>query len=485
MMPKSVRDIYGTLKLKDEATRPLDKFENGMDNAKESIIDVNSALASLGSGALVNAISNLAGESLDLAIAYEQTEISFKTMLGGADAAKLALENLSQFSLVTPFTPEQVIRSGRTLLAFGFQVDDLTNKLKIIGDISAGTGKDFNELTAIFGKAKASGKLMSEDINQLTDAGIPIIKELAKNFGIAESQIKEMATKGRIGFKDLELAFETMTAQGGLFHNLMEEQSKSAGGLLSTIDGFKSNILKSFGTIALDALKPLLSLMVEMLGPISDFLKTERGLNILRFAMIALTPPILTLTAALVSLAIKGLIPAAIAAWAFLAPWIPFIAIALLIGAGIGAITFFIQDLITWLSGGESALGGFFQMVADFWNFLKGGVLSGISSLLGIFGVNIDLNEESAQANRAGGGPVSPGSPYIVGEEGAEMFVPSQSGDIVPIGGNQTNVTFSIGPFNVVGSEDTAREVEEAVLSALNNLSDNILRAETGVPIYG
>jgi len=35
---------------------------------------------------------------------------------------------------------------------------------------------------------------------------------------------------------------------------------------------------------------------------------------------------------------------------------------------------------------------------------------------------------------RAAGGPVSGGSPYIVGERGPELFVPGSSGSIVPNG---------------------------------------------------
>ena len=49
---------------------------------------------------------------------------------------------------------------------------------------------------------------------------------------------------------------------------------------------------------------------------------------------------------------------------------------------------------------------------------------------------------------RAGGGPVSSGAPYIVGEVGPELFVPSSSGTIVPTSQTQNmlgkNVTFNI-----------------------------------------
>ncbi|MGB1285233.1 MAG: phage tail tape measure protein, partial [Aggregatilineales bacterium] len=47
---------------------------------------------------------------------------------------------------------------------------------------------------------------------------------------------------------------------------------------------------------------------------------------------------------------------------------------------------------------------------------------------------------------RATGGPVSGGTPYIVGEEGPELFVPGASGNIVPngqMGGNQTHINVS------------------------------------------
>lgn len=46
---------------------------------------------------------------------------------------------------------------------------------------------------------------------------------------------------------------------------------------------------------------------------------------------------------------------------------------------------------------------------------------------------------------RAGGGPVSAGSPYIVGEQGPEMFVPNGNGTIIPNGatGSTYNFTFN------------------------------------------
>jgi phage-related minor tail protein len=51
----------------------------------------------------------------------------------------------------------------------------------------------------------------------------------------------------------------------------------------------------------------------------------------------------------------------------------------------------------------------------------------------------------------AKGGPVDANTPYIVGEQGPEMFVPTTAGKIIPndqmggsLGGGATNVTYNI-----------------------------------------
>ena len=47
---------------------------------------------------------------------------------------------------------------------------------------------------------------------------------------------------------------------------------------------------------------------------------------------------------------------------------------------------------------------------------------------------NIDVGGGFNPAGRAVGGPVSAGTPYVIGEQGPELFVPSGSGTIIPNG---------------------------------------------------
>jgi len=76
---------------------------------------------------------------------------------------------------------------------------------------------------------------------------------------------------------------------------------------------------------------------------------------------------------------------------------------------------------------------------------------------------------------RAGGGPVSPGAAYVVGERGPELFVPTSSGSVVPSrgasGGRDVRVAISINAPG--GSEPQAlarssRQVARAVARALD-----------------
>jgi TP901 family phage tail tape measure protein len=74
---------------------------------------------------------------------------------------------------------------------------------------------------------------------------------------------------------------------------------------------------------------------------------------------------------------------------------------------------------------------------------------------------------------RANGGPVSAGSPYIVGERGPEMFVPSGSGKIVAndqLGGS-TNVVVNVDASgtNVEGDEGSSRQLGALVGAAVQN----------------
>jgi len=236
-------------------TRNLDR---NMKRSEKKADDFSTKLRSVGKkiGVAFAAIgaAKLAKEMISLAISAEQTKVSFTTFLKSAEKADKLINTLENFSVVTPFTISQINKAAKSMLGMGFAAKDLVPNMKKIGDIAAGTGKDFNELSLIFAKAKTAGTLFSEDINQLLEAGVPILGEFAKQLGVTEGEVKKLASEGKISFGNLETAFTDLTAEGGLFFNLMEDQSVTLGGRLSTLEGNLSLLGAAIGANFTDAI---------------------------------------------------------------------------------------------------------------------------------------------------------------------------------------------------------------------------------------
>ena len=79
------------------------------------------------------------------------------------------------------------------------------------------------------------------------NAGIPIIAELSKVVGKSETEIKDMVSAGKIGFPEIQAVIKNMTSEGGLFFNLMAEQSKSLGGQISNLQDNFDQMLNEIG----------------------------------------------------------------------------------------------------------------------------------------------------------------------------------------------------------------------------------------------
>ena len=193
-------------------------------------------------GAAVAAAGVLIGKSaISSAMNLEQTRVAFEVMIGDAEKAKKTMADLSQFAAKTPFELPELQSAGKSLLAFGVAADQLVPTLGKIGDVSSGLNIPIGELSELYGKAKVQGRLFMEDINQLTGRGVPINQQLAKQFGVTEGKVRELVEQGKIGFPQLEQAFIDMTGPGGQFFGMMDKQSQTVAGRISTLkDGFSA-----------------------------------------------------------------------------------------------------------------------------------------------------------------------------------------------------------------------------------------------------
>lgn len=177
--------------------------------------------------------------AIKLAAEAETLNTQFEVLTGNAGTAKQLMSEINDFAASTPFQKMDIADAARMLLAFGGNAGTVVDELKMLGDLSAGTGNSIGELAELYGKAKVQGRLFGEDINQLTGRGIPVIQELAKQFGVADGEVKKLVEQGKVGFPELQKALQAMTRDGGKFEGLMERLSQTTAGKWST---FKDNV---------------------------------------------------------------------------------------------------------------------------------------------------------------------------------------------------------------------------------------------------
>ena len=178
---------------------------------------------------------------------FQQLEISFGTMLKSKEKANDLMAQMTDLAAKTPFGLEEVSEGAKRLLAFQVPAEEVTETLRRMGDVAAGLGVPMGQLIHVYGQVKAQGKLMTNDLYQFMNAGIPIIAELSKVVGKSETEIKDMVSAGKIGFPEVQAVIKNMTNEGGLFFNLMAEQSKSLGGQISNLGDSFDQMLNDIG----------------------------------------------------------------------------------------------------------------------------------------------------------------------------------------------------------------------------------------------
>ncbi len=255
----------------------IDKFSNVFANVNAAMLATGAVITGIGiaGASAVGGLVKLAGQ-------FEQTQIAFTTMLGDADQANKLLQELADFATKTPFTITGVEASAKQLLAMGIETDKLIPTLKSLGDISAGLNVPLDRLALNFGQVAIQGKLTGRELRDFAVAGVPLVAELAKNLGVSEAAIAEMVSAGEIGFDDVEMAFTTMTSEGGKFFDLMDAQSKTFLGQVSNIQDSFIKLGRTMGEVFL----PSATFVAEKLGIIIGWM--EEHPKMIKFAAVVL-----------------------------------------------------------------------------------------------------------------------------------------------------------------------------------------------------
>ena len=189
---------------------------------------------------LIRQIINIRGE-------FQQLEVAFETMLGSEEKAVQLMDQLVDTAAKTPFDLQGIADGARRLLAYGENVENINDDLIRLGNIAAGLSQPLGDIVYLYGTTMTQGRLYTQDLNQFTGRGIPMIRELAQILGVAENKVRELVEEGKVGFPEVQKVIQNLTNEGGMFYNLMEEQSKTITGQISNIQDALSSMFNTIG----------------------------------------------------------------------------------------------------------------------------------------------------------------------------------------------------------------------------------------------
>jgi len=240
----------------DEGERGVKSLGNSTRAAQTQSGDL---LKTLGGYISVTAITagvvGLGKEIVRLGMNMEQTRIAFTTLTGSSAEAQRHLEELRAFAAKTPFQFTDLTEASKRLMAYGFTASEIIPILRDVGDATAalGTGSfGIDRITRALGQMQTRGKIASQEMLQLTEAGIPAWRLLAESMGVTTAEVQKMVEKGLI---PAEQGIQAILA--GMredFGGLMAQQAQTAGGALSNL----VDALEATGTKLGEDLNPAL-----------------------------------------------------------------------------------------------------------------------------------------------------------------------------------------------------------------------------------
>ena len=196
----------------------------------------------------------------------EQYTTSLEVMLGSASKASAMIEKMREFAAKTPLTLENVISGGSLLMSYGVDESNLIDTMTKLGDLARGNAEKMDRITLAYGQMLAKGKVTGEELMQMTEAGVPLQTALAESIGVTGEEFSKMVSAGKVGIDDLNKAITGLTTGNGKFAGMMEKQSQTMHGMLSTLLDNLSEFMRKMGEGAFGEVKSALQDVSDQLA---------------------------------------------------------------------------------------------------------------------------------------------------------------------------------------------------------------------------
>ena len=215
-------------------------------------------------GRFLNTAMRIGGE-------FQQQHIALQTIIGDADKANALFERIKNLAVESPFKMLDLSKYTKQLAAFSIPYEELYDTLKRFGDLSAGLGIDMGRIILAYGQVRSAEFLKGTELRQFTEAGIPLVTELAKKYTelrgtlVSVGDVYDMISKKQVPFSDVKDVLLDLTSEGGKFFNMQSALTDTLKGKLDKLADSYEIFLSEIANSNNDVLGGTLDLLADTL----------------------------------------------------------------------------------------------------------------------------------------------------------------------------------------------------------------------------
>lgn len=195
----------------------------------------------------IDTLKEFGSDVIRIRAEIQQLENLFTNLLQSKEKADIMVSQMMSIAAQTPFDMTTLAMGVQKLIESGVAADQINNTLLRLGDIAFGVGIPLERLAELYGAVLNQGVLYSNDLNQFTISGIPMLESLSSVLGVTTEKIEEMVSAGKIGFVEVQKVVENLTNSGGEFYALLDVQSSTISGKLKGVSSAWDAMLNSIG----------------------------------------------------------------------------------------------------------------------------------------------------------------------------------------------------------------------------------------------
>lgn len=223
--------VKGLKGMDQEGRKACRRLNAGLINMSATITAVGAGINGLRAGWGKFSAMLAGGDDL------ERVTRRMEAFTGGASSAAEAARDVVDFADTPPFGLAETQRAAQLLLGCGVRASELKSTLEALGNVAAGGGASLETVAARLSKAFQMGKVDVETLEPFTLSGIDVMGKMAKQAGKTRAELKDMMSKGKVGFSQVFSALKSMGSGSGQFAGAMGKNTQDIESRVETLKG--------------------------------------------------------------------------------------------------------------------------------------------------------------------------------------------------------------------------------------------------------